>query len=156
LLYLGRSVYAFISTIKLVNSVIHGRFLNKSNTPGTTCRARTAYLPEHLSLPPVVVGHMVGVGSIFSFLCIVLYISLYFFFWPKYCNLVKAYNIMWTVIFLQQSHFKKVIKKKVQDPVSMKFFFFKVKDTVLKKLLILINILVQDKNTSLKLPVVSE
>ena len=26
-------------------------------------------------------------------------------------HLVKTYNIMWTVIFLQQSHFKKVIKK---------------------------------------------
>ena len=26
-------------------------------------------------------------------------------------HLVKTYNIMWTVIFLQQSHFKKIIKK---------------------------------------------
>ena len=56
---------------------------------GATCGAETAYLPEHLSSPPVSSGLLFFVLLCPKFLCEIcrsLFVLLSFFFWPLYLS----------------------------------------------------------------------
>ena len=80
----------------------HNLFLNHDLTRVTRCgplvKQELSTLPEHLSVP--LVFSEVQVVPIFSFLCSVLFVLLFLYFWPCHClSLVDLRLLVIPVVF---------------------------------------------------------